>query len=185
MVGIDEVGRGCWAGPVAVGAYVVTSDTKVIESVRDSKQLSASKREVVARELASGKHQVVYGSVEQIDSLGIAKTIEPLIAQLVDSFSEETYFLIDGNFSANFGDNSLQVKKGDSVHYSIAAASVLAKVARDGLMREMDSRYPGYGFAQHVGYGTVQHRTAIMQKGLTDHHRLSFEPMKSVAVRSV
>jgi len=180
IVGIDEVGRGCLAGPVAVGAYIVTLDTPFIEGVDDSKIVSAKKRPLVSSNLSSsGAYDVLYADNTEIDSLGIAKTIEKLVAELILKYdSMDTVFWIDGRFKSDFGPNTKQIIDGDAKYYSIAAASIVAKVARDSLMDEMDRVYQGYGFCRHKGYGTKEHLRAIELLGRCPIHRLSYMPVQ-------
>jgi ribonuclease HII len=180
VVGIDEVGRGCLAGPVAVGAYIFTKDTETALGVDDSKKVSAKKRPSISQSLSSfSTYDVLYADNVEIDSLGIAKAIEKLVAELVLKYDDMgTVFLIDGRFKRDFGPNTRQVIHGDATYYSIAAASIVAKVERDSLMDELDSKYVGYGFCRHKGYGTREHLRALEMLGLCPVHRLSYMPVK-------
>jgi ribonuclease HII len=177
VIGIDEVGRGCLAGPVAVGAYSFSLESKKVEGINDSKQVSEKKRIAIHKKLSNHKFFVEYSTPEEIDSKGIAKAIESLIKKIIEKNSDDkAYFLIDGRFSEDFGNHSETIINGDSLHYSIAAAAILAKVERDNLMRDIEREYPEYGFAKHKGYGTKQHREAIKRFGFCPIHRKSFKP---------
>lgn len=179
IVGIDEVGRGCWAGPVAVGAYVTTAKTSHLDNIKDSKLLSPTQRETMYNELQAHEHVVTYSDVAVIDRGGIGKAVEGLMQTIVQKYRDgSTLILIDGQHSANFGVDTLKVLKGDMTYYSIAAASILAKVHRDTHMIEQHSEYPVYGFDSHKGYATKQHRDSIEQHGICVLHRKSFKPIQ-------
>lgn len=175
IVGIDEAGRGCLAGPVAVGAYVFES--KFYKGVHDSKKLSRSNRESVYNKLCNHEFTVALGTNSDIDKKGLARVLEELIMSVIEKYNSiDTYFLIDGQFKSSFVKNSRKVIKGDSTYYSIAAASIMAKVERDNLMFELAKKYLNYGFENHVGYGTREHRLAIKTLGPCEIHRKSFAP---------
>jgi len=181
VVGIDEVGRGCWAGPVAVGAYVFEVTSKKVKRVIDSKMLNKLQREEAHAKLSQHEYLVSYGELEDINSVGVGKTIEHLIQEIIQKFNNsKTFFLIDGQFAANFGKNSKKFIRGDSTFYSIAAASILAKVERDRLMEKLDLEYPEYGFARHKGYGTKAHREALARLGVCNLHRTSYIPIQNL-----
>lgn len=181
VVGIDEAGRGCWAGPLAVGASIVCRNTDSHPRVRDSKLLKAAEREEIFTFITDADHQVQLAEVEEIDKLGIGQTVTKLIHKIVEMFDDgRTMFLVDGQFAADFGPNSEQIIKGDSKYYSIAAASILAKVSRDRIMIELDSEFPKYAFAQHKGYGTKLHRESLELHGPCVHHRRSFKPISTM-----
>lgn len=178
IVGIDEVGRGCFAGPVYVCGYVYRIDSKVLDGVNDSKLISAKKRLRFYQELTKDDFVVKSLSAKDIDTTGIGMAVTNLIQDIVKGFDDKTFFLIDGLFKENFSKNSKQVTKGDSTHYSISCASIIAKVQRDEYMQTIASKYPEYGFEKNVGYGTAIHRHAIEKYGITPIHRKSFKPMK-------
>ena len=179
VIGIDEVGRGCWAGPVYVGAFVYTKIQSPIKYVTDSKLLTAEIRENLSRKLIKSEYKVVVGEVTQINKIGIGRTIEDLIARIIEFYYDEsTFFLIDGHFARKFGRNTRQIIKGDRLHYSIAAASIIAKVARDSFMIRISKQYPGYKFGINKGYATKVHRLAIQTNGISEIHRTSFSPLK-------
>lgn len=179
VIGIDEVGRGAWAGPVAIGVYIYDLNSPFVIGINDSKKISLKNRELLHEQMNNHNFEVSYGSVQMIDKYGIGKTIEKLILQAVNKYNDrETFFFIDGTFSQDFGENTKKVIKGDSTYYSIACASIVAKVERDNLMNELDSKYTGYGLGKHKGYGTKQHREALERNGITNVHRLSYKPVE-------
>jgi ribonuclease HII len=185
VVGIDEVGRGPWAGPLVFGAVVLGGAT--IDGLTDSKKLTKKKREaldVLIRETA-----VAFGlgwvSAEELDEIGMSKACElacrRALEQITVPYSE---IIIDGvvNFLKDTGKGPYvtTMKQADILVPSVSAASVLAKVARDRFMEEQDALYPGYGFASHVGYGTKQHMDALKLLGVAPIHRKSFAPIASL-----
>lgn len=179
VIGIDEVGRGCWAGPVAVGIYFFDKNSAVVDGITDSKKLTKQKRSKVYISLCEHNYRIEYAEASEIDRLGgVTKAIEKLIAMAIEKYyNSSTMFLIDGQFSRNFGTNTLKIVRGDSIHYSIAAASILAKVERDALMAKFDKIYSGYGFANHKGYGTKEHRDALKTNGYCEIHRKCYKPV--------
>lgn len=175
VIGIDEVGRGCLAGPVAMGAFAYYPNTPALMGVNDSKLVSPAEREVLWDDLSAQEYKIYYGAVEHINSLGLAAVLHDLLAQIIADFHDEsTYFLVDGYFKTSLPQTSRMVIKGDMQHYSIAAASVLAKVERDRLMQKLDEQFPGYSLFKHKGYATVEHRRAIQKLGPSAAHRTSF-----------
>lgn len=178
VVGLDEVGRGCLAGPVTVGAFAYTSDTPFLEKVDDSKVVSAKQRAILETSLTMTTHTVRFAAHHVIDEIGIARAIEQLMQDIIDEWRDgQTLFLIDGKFAHDFGPDVEVVIDGDASYYSIAAASIIAKVKRDAHMCTADTIYPEYSFAQHKGYGTKQHLTALQQYGPCEIHRRSFSPV--------
>lgn len=175
IVGIDEVGRGSWAGPLAMGAFVFTADMPVISGIKDSKQLSAQAREEVARVLDEYPHSIHYQSAAEIDQHGLAHALHSLVKEIVTTYqSDHTYFLLDGKFGIDLPPNLETHIKGDTKFYAIAAASILAKVARDELMDQLNLKHPGYNWDTNKGYGTSQHIQQIQTLGLSPAHRRSF-----------
>lgn len=183
IVGIDEAGRGAWAGPVAIGYYVIDYSTSLIPNVADSKELAKSIREQSHYALEDEYSGVFFGSVGQINSEGIGKTITEAIQWIVKTLDDgNTFFIIDGRFAVDFGPNSVKEIKADGNYYSVAAASILAKVRRDQLMHEFHDHYSIYGFNSHVGYGTKHHRQQISEHGICPIHRTSFSPLASTPI---
>lgn len=183
VVGMDEVGRGCLAGPVTVGAFVFYGGSRTLDNINDSKQLSPGLRIKVSQSLiADNSHYLIeYASAKVIDDLGITVAIAGLMAKIVQQLDDgKTLFLIDGQFSQNFGNNTNKVVHGDEKYYSIAAASILAKVDRDQQMVDLVEQYPGFSFDKHKGYGTKQHLQELFSLGVTNLHRKSFAPVGSI-----
>lgn len=193
VVGIDEVGRGPWAGPVVSCAVVLAPGAKLVELVRDSKKLSSKQRGEVHRDLMQTVVAFGVGEVsnEQIDEIGLTEATQTSMRKAfseavkeIDVLSKKLISLVDGYFptkTCNEADEQYIVN-GDEVHYSIAAASVIAKVYRDNLMIGFDKAYPEFGFGAHKGYGTLMHREALGKFGITPIHRKSFKPVKKYCV---
>lgn len=184
VVGIDEAGRGCWAGPVHVAGFVL-SDSKFIKGVNDSKKISKPKREKIFLNLSNSQHCLLSGSVEEINEYGIGRTVERKIQEIIDHFESifsdgKTFYLVDGQFARNFGARSSKIIRGDSKYYSIAAASIIAKVSRDKFMQSIASQYPDFHFQKHKGYGTKLHSSALNSLGVTNIHRLNYKPIKEI-----
>ena len=181
-VGIDEVGRGCWAGPLAVAAVVMRPSLEGI--VDDSKKLSAAQRQVIAQLI---KEQATVGigwaSPAFIDQYGLTAALKRAALRAVSDLGLAVdRILLDGN-SNYIGDKRVKtIVHGDAIEPVIAAASVVAKVARDEYMQVIgQSTFTGYGFESHVGYGTAAHRAAIIQLGPCVMHRMSFAPLRMYA----
>lgn len=187
IIGIDEVGRGAWAGPVCIGAFVLDVENhKLLHGVNDSKLVRKPKREELNSELLNSKYLVLTGELESINAYGIGKTITNLIELAVKDLSEyfaqldrRALFIIDGQFKSAFGDNCIKRNKADSTFYSVAAASILAKVYRDNLMDSLHSSYNRYAFNKNKGYPTLEHRNALKEYGVTQIHRRSFKPISN------
>ncbi len=178
IVGLDEAGRGCLAGPVVAAAAILTR-TKAIQNlgINDSKQISKSKREEIYSYLISNIEFSI-GVVEhtKIDEINILQASKLAMRICLEKLtSNPDALLIDGNFKINSNFEEFPIVKGDSKSLSIAAASIIAKVTRDKLMEEKyHLLYPDYNFAQNKGYGTAAHRKAILQFGICPIHRKTF-----------
>ena len=177
ICGVDEAGRGPLAGPVCAAAVILPEDCE-IEGLNDSKKISEKKREllydiIIEKAVA---YSIAYGTLEEIEQYNILEATYLAMNRAIDGLSVKTDFaLIDGNrVPKNITVPCETVIKGDSKSYSIAAASILAKVTRDRLLLEYDEKFPQYGFASHKGYGTKAHYEAIAQHGVCEVHRLSF-----------
>lgn len=183
VAGVDEVGRGPLAGPV-VAAAVILDPNQPIEGLMDSKKISEKRREVLAEEI---KEKALAWAISRVD-VDIIDEINILQASLramtisVSQLEQQPDFvMIDGNkIPVDLTINAEAVVKGDDRVACISAASIIAKVARDREMIEMDSIYPGYGLAKHKGYPTKVHIEALQQLGVTDIHRRSFGPVRKV-----
>lgn len=189
-VGIDEVGRGPWAGPLVIGA-VVLGDVK-IEGLTDSKKLSKTKRERLSLEIISKAAAYGLGWVEpaEIDEVGLSASLTLATKRALEQISLPYHeIIIDGtvNFLAGTGKGPYvtTLKKADLLISSVSAASIIAKVARDDYMAEQGELYPDYGFADHVGYGTAKHRQALETFGVTPLHRRSFAPIAALLSQSL
>lgn len=182
ILGIDEVGRGPWAGPLVVGAVVLGGAT--IDGLTDSKKLSKKRREeldIVIRQQAAG-FGLGWVPASEIDQIGLSAALVLATKRAVQQISAPYHeIIIDGtiNFLQGTSKGSFvtTLKKADLLIPSVSAASIIAKVARDDYMSQQDDIYPGYRFTSHVGYGTAVHRAAIEQLGVTPLHRLSFAPL--------
>jgi len=179
IIGIDEVGRGCWAGPVYVGSFAYSRLTIDVDGVNDSKKLSGKRREGLHKKLTDlNQFHIEIGSIDLINKSGIGKTITFLIENILEKFNDlNAYFLIDGQFSKKFGENTRQIIRGDGMHYSIAAASIIAKVERDKFMTGLAKKYDKWMFEKNKGYGTQDHITAIEKYGICDIHRTNYKPI--------
>jgi len=176
IAGVDEAGRGPLAGPVVAAAVIFPADTS-IEGVDDSKKLSAARRESLAVLIRRQALAVGVGVVshEEIDRINILQATNLAMEQAVRALGEEPdLLLVDGNSFRHGSYRFLNIVDGDALCFSIAAASIIAKVERDRMMLEYDRQFPEYGFASHKGYGTEQHRKAIARFGLSPIHRKTF-----------
>lgn len=182
VAGVDEAGRGPLAGPVAVAAVILDPD-RPIDGLGDSKALSEARRESLApqvRALALAWH-LEWVWPEEIDRLNILHATMAGMARAVKALSPPpTQALIDGNrLPPGLPCPAEALVKGDAREPAIMAASILAKVARDHYMRELEARHPGYGFALHKGYPTPEHLEALRRLGPCEHHRRSFAPVRA------
>ena len=191
IAGLDEAGRGSWAGPVMAGAVVlpiVRPDlSQRLQGVRDSKQLTPRQRERLYGIIESAALAVGVGIVppHKIDELGIVPATRQAMGLAIAQLNPPPDFLlIDFLNLPELSIPQKSITRGDALSLSIAAASIVAKVTRDRLMVKMDARYPGYGFARHKGYGTRQHRESLFCLGPSPIHRLSFAPMRLMLNRS-
>ena len=183
IAGLDEAGRGALAGPVAVGAVILPNDnpllSRTLAGVRDSKQMSALERESLAPRIAEAAltWNVGFASAEEIDSQGIVHATRLAALRALNGLTVvPQYLLTDFRLELPQLDISqTALVKGDALCLSIAAASVLAKTARDRRMCELDLCYQGYGLGKHKGYGTLAHRSAMRRLGISPIHRRSFQ----------
>lgn len=178
VAGVDEAGRGPWAGPV-VAAAVVLPECDVPVGLNDSKKLNPARRETLFGEICECCSFGV-GIIEpaQIDEINILQaTFKAMLLAVKNLPTPPAAVLIDGNLAPPLTLPHKTIKKGDALSLSIAAASIVAKVTRDRLMIEMDDRWPQYGFARHKGYGTAAHAAALKANGPCPAHRRSFKPV--------
>lgn len=192
VVGIDEAGRGPWAGPVVAGAVVFHSGKnvcqKLLSSLDDSKKLSAKKREelytILFEEKEKGNLDIGIGlaSAQEIDDINILQATFMAMDRAAKALSSKPeHAIIDGNLiPKKFSCACQPVIKGDSKSLSISAASIVAKVYRDRLMKEIGHKHPEYGFDSNSGYGTKKHIEALKKYGITQFHRKSYKPIKEI-----
>ena len=176
VMGLDEVGRGCLAGPVVAAGVIFEPGTE-IEGIRDSKRIGEEEREVLAELI---KEKALYwtvkeGSISEIDKLNILWASLNTMQKCVDEKgANPDYLLVDGNkYIASLIPYTCVVK-GDDKSMTIGASSILAKVYRDKLMKELHVKFPEFGWDSNVGYPTPHHKKALIEVGITEHHRLSF-----------
>jgi ribonuclease HII len=177
VAGLDEVGRGCLAGPVVAGACILNPASKLPEGLNDSKQLTAAQRSEIAAELKETCLGYAIGSVsaEEIDRINILEATKLAMRLAIAELNPAADFLlIDALVLKGVAFPQRSIIKGDSISASIAAASILAKTFRDELMHSYESDYPVYGFAEHVGYGTKRHLDALKNHGPGPIHRKTF-----------
>lgn len=182
VCGVDEAGRGPWAGPVSAGAVILNPDD-LPEGIDDSKALSHTRREQLEIEIKarSISWAVGFASVEEIDRLNILQATGLAMNRAVTGLSvPAAAALVDGNYRFALPCPIRTVIKGDSLSLSIAAASILAKTARDRLMVELDGQYPGYGFAGHKGYHATSHVAALKALGPCPAHRRTWAPIRAL-----
>jgi ribonuclease HII len=178
VCGIDEVGRGCFAGPVVVGAVIFPVNSELIEGVADSKLLSAKSRELLA---VSIQQKALCWAIAEVDvatinQIGIGKATQMAFLKVIQELKVRADFVLIDAFRVQGYDNNKQeaIVDGDTSCFSIAAASIIAKVYRDSLMQKLHQEHPEYGWDKNKGYGTKSHREAMKKHGLTKYHRLSF-----------
>ena len=183
IAGTDEVGRGSWAGPVTAAA-VILDPKKIPVGLNDSKKLPKSIREKLALEIMSCalKYSIIHIDVQKIDMLNILQASMLAMHEAVEALEiKPNYVLVDGNIiPKQLKCPAIAIVKGDGLSLSIAAASVIAKVARDKLMMDLAQHYPHYSWETNVGYGTKAHIAGLSKYGITPHHRVSFKPIHNM-----
>lgn len=184
ICGIDEAGRGPWAGPVVASA-VILDQSNFPQGLNDSKKLTHEKREALFGPIMqSAKVGIGIVSAAEIDQINILQaTYLAMKRAVLNLKTQPTYALVDGNRAPPLPCKVQTIIKGDSLSLSIAAASIIAKVTRDRMMIEMDTQFPGFGFALHKGYGTAKHAAALAQLGPCAEHRKSFKPITILLAR--
>ncbi|MDE2026046.1 MAG: ribonuclease HII [Patescibacteria group bacterium] len=188
VAGVDEAGKGPLAGPVTAGAVIIHKTQQTVDGVRDSKLMTEKQREKIFQTICEQSTAFGIGivSAEEIDFLGIDYAVKKAmlfaLAELEHKLkSKLDYVIVDGAKTKELDIyNTQRILKGGLYHYSISAGSILAKVTRDRIMREMNEQYPRYGFNDHVGYGTKKHMEAIKRFGPCPIHRKTFEPIRSL-----
>lgn len=184
VAGIDEAGRGPWAGPV-VAAAVILDPGDIPAGLDDSKKLKAGRRESLLAEIqAKARVGVGIAEVEEIDRLNILNATLLAMARAVENLGEvPDLALVDGNRPPKLPCPLRCVVRGDATSLSIAAASIVAKVTRDRIMADLAATYPGYGWEGNAGYGTPEHQEALRRLGVTPRHRRSFAPVRDLLSR--
>jgi len=181
VAGVDEAGRGSWAGPV-VAAAVILDVKKIPAGIDDSKKLSAARRETLYDAILSCAHAGVgMATVDEIDALNILQASLLAMRRAVALLGvAPDIALVDGNRAPDLPCKVKTITGGDGLSLSIAAASIIAKVTRDRMMKELAGEFPGYGWETNMGYGTAAHQRALAKLGITPHHRRSFRPIREL-----
>ncbi|MBU0507068.1 ribonuclease HII [bacterium] len=179
IAGIDEAGRGAWAGPVVAAAAIMPYNI-IIDDINDSKKLTPKKRDVLYDQII--QNCISYGvgmiSSELIDQINILEATKKAMLMAVSQLKQTPdYLLVDGNMTLNSIIQNEGVIDGDAKSYAIAAASIIAKVTRDRLMCSLSKTFPEYYFEKHKGYGTKVHQEALKQNGILTIHRKSYAPI--------
>lgn len=181
IVGIDEVGRGCWAGPLVAGAVILGAP---IDGVKDSKKLGPRRRSELAAQIHQQAVAVGLGWVDAatIDRVGLSTAVKWAMERALEQIKVPyDHIIVDGhiNYLEHLPKTEAMIKADDRIP-AASAASIVAKVARDQYMIDIAANYPGYGFEKHVGYGTALHLARLQDRGVTQIHRRSFKPVKAL-----
>ena len=191
VVGIDEVGRGSWAGPV-VSCAVLIREKKIkgelFHLIKDSKDLSSKSRIDIYKKILNDSSFVIgvgISSVDEIDKLNIQEATFLSMKRAFDNLRTSNLgdiklILVDGNKAPNFSCDVKCIIRGDQKSLSISSASIMAKVTRDRMMIKLSEKFPGYGWETNMGYGTIKHKKALSRLGVNKLHRKSFKPIKSI-----
>lgn len=185
VAGVDEAGRGPLAGPVVTAAVVLNENTDNLIGLNDSKQLTKKKRNELATKIKNNalSYFIHFQSVEKIDELNIYEATKQSMTKSVLSLKESPSIVLVDAMKLPIDMETHSIIKGDAKSLAIAAASILAKTARDNYMDQLHEEYPQYLFNKHAGYGTKQHVEMIYKYGPTIHHRKTFEPIKSILLK--
>ena len=179
VAGIDEVGRGAWAGPLVVAAVILPVDFKIPTGLADSKLLKHQQRVILAKIIKEKAVGISISEIspQRIDKIKMARAVHEAFRQAVRRLTPRPDFcLIDAFYIKHFSRRRQEaIKNGDKICASISAASIIAKVHRDKIMRKIHFKYPNYGFGKHKGYGTKLHQEAIKKFGFTKIHRMSYD----------
>ena len=181
IAGVDEVGRGPLAGPV-VAAAVIINPKNIPKGINDSKKLTKKNRLIIFEELKNSSiYSIAKASVEEIDKINILQASLLAMKRAIEGLEKSpSTVLIDGNFKPKTSFEMHSIIKGDTKSLSIAAASIIAKVYRDNLMKKLAIKYPNYYWEKNSGYGTKEHLSAIRKHGITPIHRKSFKPIYNI-----
>lgn len=193
VAGVDEVGRGPWAGPVMAAAVILDRDAlpaDLLADLDDSKKLKPARRADICARL-TGCNGVIWAvgeaSVAEIDAINILRATFLAMRRALDSLPiRPAHVLVDGNrCPPGLPCAATAIVGGDALSASIAAASIIAKVARDRIMLGLDRLHPGYGWCSNAGYGTPEHQAGLLTLGITEHHRKSFAPIRNLLTPSI
>ena len=187
VAGVDEAGRGSWAGPVVAAAVVLPFLNRYYD-INDSKKLSAKQRDKILNKILEIAAAIGIGIVEnnELDGIGVGQATCLAMRRAVNNLAIKPSFVLVDGFKVGFSEiPSCGVLDGDSKSVSIAAASIVAKVARDRMMDEINKTTPNYGFNTNKGYGTALHQSQIEKIGLSNWHRMSFKPVKKASLQKV
>lgn len=178
IIGVDEVGRGCWAGPLVAGAVLLLQP---IEGLADSKTLSKKQRENLAESIyLNAEVGLGWVTPKEVDEVGLTEAVRLAMRRAVEQISASYQeVIIDGNYNYLPDLPSKSIVKADGSIPAVSAASIVAKVARDDYMAQLDEAYAAWEFASHVGYGTTRHIELIKRYGVSDIHRRSYKPIKA------
>ena len=182
IAGVDEVGRGPLAGPVTAAAVILDPD-HIPPGLNDSKKLSAKRRIIIEADIwCMAEVSVAHATVDEIDALNILRASHLAMRRAIDGLARRPdHLLVDGNMiPRGLTLSAKTLVKGDARSLSIAAASIVAKVARDRIMCELAADFPGYGWDSNAGYPTKSHKQALVRLGVTPHHRVSFKPVHNI-----
>lgn len=186
VIGIDEAGRGPLAGPVVAAAVYIPQAFDFLADVQDSKKLTAKKRDALFDHITQNcAFGIAVAEASEIDDINILQATFLAMNRALDALKlafdvDASAILVDGNHKPRGMDGMVvPVIKGDDKSYSIACASILAKVTRDRIMTQLDAQYPYYGWAKNAGYGTAAHMAGIETHGVCEHHRRSFSPIRA------
>ncbi len=181
IAGVDEAGRGPWAGPV-YSAAVILDISKIPAEINDSKKMSEKKRDEIYSRIVSEHHYSIgVADVNEIDELNILQaSLLSMKRAITNLHLNPDFVLIDGVHRPNLDVDSENIIRGDSKSLSIAAASIIAKVERDRFMKKIDEEYPCYNWKKNKGYGTKEHQNALNIHGISKHHRKSFSPIRKI-----
>jgi len=182
IAGVDEVGRGPLAGPVTAAAVILDPD-HIPPGLNDSKKLSAKRRIIIEADIwRMAEVSVAHATVDEIDALNILRASHLAMWRAIDGLARRPdHLLVDGNMiPRGLTLSAKTLVKGDARSLSIAAASIVAKVARDRIMCELAADFPGYGWDSNAGYPTKSHKQALVRLGVTPHHRVSFKPVHNI-----
>lgn len=185
MVGIDEVGRGPWAGPLVSAAVALEFDT-AIKGVKDSKLLNKTSRESLVIAVKQNAIDIGIGwvSSSQLDKIGLSEAVKLSMHRALKQISTQyERVIIDGSIDYLRIGKSQAIPKADNSYMCVSAASIIAKVARDKYMTHLAKLFPGYGFEKHAGYGTKQHIENLHKYGISSQHRISFAPIATMQIK--